>query len=850
MKKKIVQAISIIILFIAAWVLYHEFRHYHFHDILRQIESIPAWQISLAAFLTLLSYGILIGYDTMAVRYVGRSLRLNQIAPASFIGYAFSNNIANPFVSGAVRYRLYSALGLTAIEIGQLIVFCGFSLWLGFFFLGGAIFLVKPVGFSGVPLSLTAIRLVGLLLLSLSLIYLASAIVHKKRIKIGRWSFALPSWRLAVAQLVIASADWMMSASVLYILFLHHSPVSFMEFISAFMLAQIVGMLSQVPAGIGVFETLMVLFFKPVLSADAVLGVLVIYRFLYYLCPLLLAALSLAILEVKQRRAAIRQAVKTYSKWVSPIVPNVFALTTFIGGIILLFSGATPAVHNRLLLLFRFIPLPIIELSHFIASLAGGGLLLLARGLQRRLDGAFYLTIILLAVSIVVSLLKGIDYEEAILLSIMLIALWSCRSEFYRKASYIEQRFTFGWYMAIAIVVASSVWLGFFAHKHVQYSNNLWWQFALQGDASRSLRASIGVISLIGFYALFRLVRSGPPQKIVPPTAESMEIVDSLVHSSPQSYAYLAFLGDKNFLFSSTKKSFIMYGISGRSWIAMGDPIGEKDEHEELVWRFREICNRHGGWPIIYEINQLQLPMYINQGFTFLKLGEDARVPLSTFSIEGSHYKTVRHNVHKLESEGLQFDIVPPAQVSYIMAKLQIISDDWLKRKNTNEKRFSLGYFYPDYLIKTPVAIIRKNEHIVAFANMWCSGQLEELSIDLMRYSSAAPSGIMDYLFVKLMLWGKEQGYRWFDLGMAPFAGIESRENAPLWNRLSSLVFRYGEHFYNFQGLRQYKDKFEPEWEPKYMASPGGVALPIIFANIAALTSHGLRGVVSRTRRK
>lgn len=102
--------------------------------------------------------------------------------------------------------------------------------------------------------------------------------------------------------------------------------------------------------------------------------------------------------------------------------------------------------------------------------------------------------------------------------------------------------------------------------------------------------------------------------------------------------------------------------------------------------------------------------------------------------------------------------------------------------------------------------------------------------------------------FIKLMFWGKEQGYRWFDLGMAPFAGIENRENAPMWNRLSSFLYRYGEHFYNFQGLRQYKDKFDPVWEPKYLASPGGLALPIIFANIAALNSKGLRGVVSRKK--
>jgi len=104
----------------------------------------------------------------------------------------------------------------------------------------------------------------------------------------------------------------------------------------------------------------------------------------------------------------------------------------------------------------------------------------------------------------------------------------------------------------------------------------------------------------------------------------------------------------------------------------------------------------------------------------------------------------------------------------------------------------------------------------------------------------------MEYLFICLMLWGKEQGYRWFSLGMAPFSGLENGTLAPLWNRLGAFVYRYGEHFYNFQGLRQYKDKFDPEWRPKYLALPGGLALPQIFANIARLISGGMKGVVAK----
>jgi len=104
----------------------------------------------------------------------------------------------------------------------------------------------------------------------------------------------------------------------------------------------------------------------------------------------------------------------------------------------------------------------------------------------------------------------------------------------------------------------------------------------------------------------------------------------------------------------------------------------------------------------------------------------------------------------------------------------------------------------------------------------------------------------MDYMFVRLMLWGKAEKYRDFNLGMAPLSGFESHRLAPLWSRLGGLAFRHGEHFYNFQGLRHFKDKFDPVWEPRYLVSPGGLALPRILTHLAALIGRGLKGVVTK----
>jgi phosphatidylglycerol lysyltransferase len=289
-----------------------------------------------------------------------------------------------------------------------------------------------------------------------------------------------------------------------------------------------------------------------------------------------------------------------------------------------------------------------------------------------------------------------------------------------------------------------------------------------------------------------------------------------------------------------------MYGVEGRSWIAMGDPVGKEEEWGELVWRFREMCDRYDGWTVFYEVGHKRLHLYLDLGLTLLKLGEEARVSLEDFSLEGGARKGLRHSYHRLQKEGCVFEVVPQEGIPLLIPEFKDISDAWLAEKETREKGFSLGFFSEDYLRQFPAGVIRKNGKIMAFANIWPGAGKEELSIDLMRYLPEAPKGVMEYLFVQLMLWGKEAGYQWFNLGMAPLSGLEDHALAPRWSRLGAFVFRYGEHFYNLQGLRQYKEKFDPKWEPKYLASCGGLAFPHILANIASLISGGMKGVITK----
>jgi phosphatidylglycerol lysyltransferase len=821
--------------------------HYRWHDVMVYLETLPAVQIALAVALTLAGYLMMTGYDTLAFRYIHHPLPYRKIALASFIGYAFNNNVGlSGLVGGSLRYRLYNAWRLSAVEIAKVIAFYTITFWLGFVLLGGSLFIFAPPQVpASVHLPFNSIRILGFVLLLPAIAYLTWVIVRRQPVRIRQWEFELPAPRLMIAQVLISGADWMIAAAVLYILLPDQLPTGFTHFLGIFLLAQIAGVASNLPGGLGVFEAIILLFLAPYYPASAILGSLVAFRAIYYLLPLIVATILLASHEIVERREGVARVAKIFGRWAPGIAPQLLAFVTFIGGAVLLFSGATPTLGTRKEWLRLVVPLPLVELSHFLASVAGAALLVLARGLQRRLDAAYQLTIVILGAAIIFQFFKGFDYEEAAILSVMLFGLVASRRHFYRKGSFVNESFGPGWIGAIALVLISSAWLGFFSYKHVEYSTDLWWRFSFRADAPRFLRASVGVVGALLIFAIRRLLRPAAPEPD-PPDAAAIERAHEVVRRDPNSQSNLALLGDKSFLFSESGRSLIMYGVEGRSWIAMGDPIGDDDEKPELIWRFRELCDIHAGWPVFYEVQRSNLHLYLDVGLTPLKIGEEARVPLDDFNLEGGTRKWMRKMLRKVEDEGCSFELIPIENVPAIVPELRAISDAWLSEKKTREKGFSLGFFAENYVSKFPLAVVRREGTIVAFSNVWTAANHEELSVDLMRHVVEAPAGVMDYMFVHLMQWGAAQGFHYFNLGMAPLSGLENRAIAPLWNRVGALTFRFGENFYNFQGLRQYKEKFDPTWEATYIASPGGLVLPRILTQLATLISGGLRGVFAK----
>jgi len=832
---------ALLVFSVMAWLLHRELEQIHVHDIIGHLESIPGETLLNGVLLTGGSYFTLCLYDFLALRYLRKKVPLGRVVVASFIANAFGHNLGfAAFTGGAFRLRLYASSRLTAIDVATVTGFTSITTGLGLAVLAGVSFLMYPRQASA------ALRshadwplLIGIVLLGIVMAYFVWTCSTRARLEFRGWLLRPPGPVIGAIQVIAGTFDLGLSCGVLWLMLPATAHVDFIALAGAYAIGVTIGLISHVPGGLGVFETVVVIA-MPQIPADALLGSLLAYRAVFYLAPLGVATVLFASEELGAQRARLAQARARAAAFIGPVVPSVVGALTFIAGTELLFSGATRKVDSGIASIAEMLPLPLVELSHLAGSAIGLALLILARALFRRIQIAYHISFWLLLAGGLITLLKGGIFKETLFLWIVLGMLVLGRSSFYRPASLLQQRFTPTWAASIVGVIVASVWVGLLVNRHVEYTNDLWWTFAFDGNAPRMLRASLMVCVLAAGFLLVTLLRPARPVTKVTHNPD-LEDIRRVLAESPSTLSNAVLTGDKHVLFSDSGRSFIMYQVQGRSWIALGDPVGLRSEAEELVWRFRELSDEHGGRVVFYQSSVECLPLYVDLGLAAMKIGEEARVPLANFSLEGSIRAELRTARRRGERDRATFEVVQPENLTEILPALRAISDSWLKDKATAEKGFSVGSYSERYLRNFPIALVRRDGEPVAFANLWQSAGHEELAVDLMRFSPDAPPGAMDFLFVELMLWARQQGFGWFSLGVAPLAGLERHPLAPAWHRIGNFIFRHGEHFYNFEGLRRYKAKFHPTWEPKYLVAPGGVGLPLILVDVSVLIAGGIR---------
>lgn len=833
-----------------AYALYHLLRPVNFHDVMTQIRGTPWHIIVLALLATMGGYAALIGYDWSALRYIRKKLPLPVVILGGFLGYSFGNTIGvGPVSGGAVRYRIYSALGLTGFDIARIATFGSLSFGVGATILGFGALAYHPYALQSITsISPSALRAISLVILAVTIGTLGWIAARRSQVKIRGFRLVAPSPGIMAGQLAFTAIDLLLAATTLYLL-LPPNDLGFATFLAVFAAGMAAGVLSHVPGGVGVFETVIIAALPASVPVDQAAAGLLLYRLIYYLVPFVLALILLSLSELRMASGKVQsarmQALAPVFKAVSSIVPIAMSAMIFASGVFMLISSLIPPTSTFSEELELVLPLAIVESGALLSSAIGAALVVIAHAMLRRVEGAYWLAAVALAAGVVVSLLQGLDYERAGIIAMALLVLLPCRREFYRSTRLTRNALSPQWILLVAAVVIAAFAVFFFANKATPYSNELWWQFAVDQRAPRAMRAGLVGSLVLGLLALIFILK--PPR--IPVGLASVADLDrarAIIAGQDNPDANFALTGDKSILFSDSGRAFLMYRIQGRSWIALGDPVGDPDDAAQLAWEFLDAANAANGRAVFYEASQEYLSLWIEMGLTLHKMGEEAIVPLADFGLDGSRRKKLRTAHNRALRDGLSFELIQPPIAGPLLDELEQISNAWLGEKNSSEKQFSVGRFDRNYLRDFPVALVRHQDRIVAFANVLVTETKKVATIDLMRQLPDAPPGLMDYLFTELMLDLKSQGYGAFNLGMAPLSGLATRRGSRWTARMGALIYRHGGHFYNFEGLRNFKGKFDPDWQARFLVATPRANVLLIAADAAALIGGGLRGVVAR----
>ncbi|HYG88503.1 MAG TPA: lysylphosphatidylglycerol synthetase family protein [Azospirillum sp.] len=478
---------------------------YSVGDIRQAMERIGSMQLMQASATAVVSYWLLTLYDVLALHHLRRDLPYRWVAFTAFTSYAFSHSLGFASIIGAtVRYRLYAPLGLKGVEVAQVTLFVVTTFTIGLVAVMPIVMLLDPTALKALQLTPDTSAILGGAGLALLIGYVVAGAWIRRPLRIFGHSIAFPRPSIGLGQLLLGLCDLALAAGVLYLCLPPTDAVTYMDVLVAFGLALVAGIISHVPGGLGVFDAIVLVSLTPAMAGNDVMAGLLTFRLIYYLAPLILAGLMFGAVEAYQVRHHITGVSRGLSAAVSPVVPLVLAACTFITGVFLLFSRATP--DETLPSPLSAASLPLVEMSHFTGSVVGVLLLLLSHAIQRRLHAAWVLSVALLAIGCLSSLLKGGNWREAIVPGLIFLALLPARKEFYRRGTVLRQSPSPTWFVAVGVALASALWLGLFSYKHVEFNDELWWHFALHGDASRFLRASVavGVIALCA--AIFHLV--------------------------------------------------------------------------------------------------------------------------------------------------------------------------------------------------------------------------------------------------------------------------------------------------------------------------------------------------------
>ncbi len=828
--------IFVLIMLIAAlWFLHLELKKYSLQEFREGLLAIPGWKLLLAILLTLLNYAILVCYDWLGIWYIRHPMKFGRVALASFLGYSVGNNFGLLFGGSTIRYRLYSTWGLSAAEIVKLLFILAITFWIGLFALSGIVFLIAPLDIpEAIKLPMKTTRPLGIILTTLAAGYLLVSFFGKS-IRIGSKEFRPPPFGLSIAQYIVAAIDLLVAAAIVYVLLPESIEISYFKFVGVFLLAQVAVFVTQVPGGLGVLELCLITLLAPTAAAKPELfAALMAYRLIFYLTPMVIGIAMLGGHEVIMHRKHLKKAFNTLGVWTPDIAPRIVSLVVFFTGVCILLAAALPVEDFRMNQLAQTIPKSLMEANYLLGGVFGVLLLLLSSALYQRNEAAWRWTLPTLVASTFFALFGSLGYWQAIMLVVAFSVVAPTRHYFYRRGNFLTSPLAWHWIVAISLVLALSLWLYWFAAKERDDFSLAFWNFGLHDDAPRSLRTVLaGTLVAAGFYVIHVIQNSiGNPEST---THAELQAALNIVTASDRPSASLALQGDKRLLFNQEKTAMVAYSRHGKSCVALGNPIGDTADALQMAWDFKEMCQQQSLWPVFYLVDNRFTALYQEMNLRLFHVGDQALVDLRLVDPTEDVDSPLHQPWLQAQQDGFQFSIVAKEALAELTPILERIDEVWRTDRGGTPLKFSIDSVTPDLLKQGSLGVVEKDGRIVGFLSLWQGVDHDEFAVGLMRYISDISSGILDFMLVEAMRWGRDAGYRFLDLGEAPVADWHSEDHIEMRSQLMSLAFRFGRHFYSYQGLRNYKDRFSPVWNPVYVAWPVDRPLDTVLSDIAQL---------------
>lgn len=839
---------------VGLFALHHLLKPVNLDEVMSHIRATPTPVLLAAVLGTAVAYAALVGYDFLALLFIGKKLPLPVVGLGGFLAYAFGNTIGVSVVSGgAVRYRIYSASGLNALEVATVSGYIAVALGTGLTLIGlGALGLHPHVAGAVLPIPPDLIRWgsFGLLFVLVAAILFVSW--GNRSLRIWKVELRLPSPRNLAGQLFVTIIDVVAAAFTLWVLMPQGAP-DFVSFIAIYSIGMMVGVLSHVPGGVGVFEAVVMSTMPPHVTASEVAAGLLMFRLIYYLLPFVIGFLLVALNELRLAGGAITRWTGAVPAPMRPtveaihgMVPSLTALVTFGFGVYLLLVSMVPSVRGDAMEDVEMVAALMREGGALLLGILGAVLLILSHGLGRRIKAAYLLTLLALGAGAAASLLNDFDYENAALLAVSAIMILPFKRSFYRKAKLTDSVFSPTWFvLVIAVLVGAGVFF-FFVHRAPHSDADLWEVIAHGNDTPRALRAGLLASAMLFLFSIYMALRPLRTKAYGLTDAGVEDRVEAIVAEDGLPRGCLALSGDKRILFSEQGNAFLMFGVQGHTWIALGDPIGRQEEMAALCWNFVDLARRANARAVLYGAGAANLPLYGELGFAMHRIGEEAVLKLKGLKLWSPEFAPLRELSTRWEASGATVEILPAPHSDALLSELNEVSTAWLAGHAGREKSFTVGQLTPDYLNRFPVAVLRREGRVLAFANILAPGNGRRVALDLLRYQTGQEEGLLEFLLFSLIERYRDLGAETFSLGVAPPEGLSTRSVERLWNRFGSFIYRHGGAFPDFTELRRFKQSFHPDWKPQYIGVPPGISPTKAMTNVALLIAGSRRALVGR----